>query len=262
MKKIENIASIEGRVLLREIFKELRYDKQRGTLASLLITWRIATNETEISKYVHRDVAIIHSLGFFRGASLWLEEIVNRFYFSTINSFVYFGAAILLVLIGVRRFSDNVSDDIVIWGIIFEAMMLFFMFFIMLFTPSDEFDESNDDSTEEKNELITEIGEISRDFAAAVVQLEQIGDKISLISDRQAELIDVVSKLAEASANIASPNPEMISKMAETNRQLDNFKSSIASLSSAIDSINSEQVKLAVRSELESIISGRLKSNA
>ena len=56
-------------------------------------------------------------------------------------SFVYFGAAVLLSLIGIRRFSDNVNDTMVLWGVGFEAAMLLMMFFVMLFTPDDSITE-------------------------------------------------------------------------------------------------------------------------
>ena len=259
MKKIENLSTIAGRELLRQIYRELRYEKQRSSFASLSITWRIATSEIELGKYVRQEVGILHSLGFFKGTSLWLEEVVNRFYFSSINSFVYFGAAILLVLIGVRRFSDNVSDQVVIWGIIFEATMLMFMFFIMLFTPSDDA-EGDDNSAENEHqaELMTEIGEISRDFAAATVQLEQITIKLSTIIDRQADSIDLIANVAQNTMNMASPNPDMISIMKETNVLLTEFKGRVADLISSVDEIKNEEIRTNVRNEIEALLIRRL----
>ncbi len=255
MNKIENFGTYEGRELLRQIYRELRYEKQRGSFSSLATTWKIATSEIELAKYCKQEVTIMHSLGFFKGTSLWLEEIVNRFFFSTINSFVYFGAAVLLVLIGVRRFSDNVSDDIVIYGIIFEAVLLIFMFLIMLFTPSDDLFEDNvSDNDIQHSDLLTEVGEISRDFAAATVQLEQITDRLATMINSQKESVVLLTDLISHSKDLAEPNPKMISTMAETNVLLGQFQEKINTMVEAMDKIQSEEIRSAVRQELESMM--------
>ena len=61
-----------------------------------LLCWRICTSERELFRYSKNEVTVLHPLGFFSGSGLWMEEIVNRYYYSTINSFVYFGAAIFI----------------------------------------------------------------------------------------------------------------------------------------------------------------------
>jgi hypothetical protein len=137
MKKIDNISSIDGRLLLQQIFHQIRFERQRNSISTLFILWRICISDTEINQYLNpeQDITIMYKLGFWRGTLLWLEEIVNRYYFSTINSFVYFGAAVLLVFIGINRFTDKVDDSTVVYGLAFEAIMLIAMFIVMLFTP-------------------------------------------------------------------------------------------------------------------------------
>ena len=102
-----------------------------GTAKILALTWRICIRERDLQKYGKEPIRVLHVLGTISGTSLWLEEIVNRFFFSTINSFVYIGAAILLVTIGLRRIYDVVPDWIVISSICLEAFLLSIMFFIM-----------------------------------------------------------------------------------------------------------------------------------
>ena len=143
MKKIDTLSSIDGRRLLYKIFHELRYEKQLPSRSVLALCWRLCTQEREIFRFVKQEAIVSHPLGIVAGTALWMEEIVNRFYFSTVNSFVYLGAALLLVLIGIRRFSDNVSDGVVIAGIVFEALMLVFMFVVMIFTPNEDIEELN-----------------------------------------------------------------------------------------------------------------------
>jgi|YNPMSStandDraft_1061717.scaffolds.fasta_scaffold00053_20 methyl-accepting chemotaxis protein len=262
MKKIDNFGSLEGRELLRNVFKELRYEKQRSAFASLVATWRLATSEIDLEKYANDELQVMHSLGFWKGTSIWLEEVVNRFYFTTINSFAYFGAAILLVLVGVRRFSDHVSDNVVIAGIIFEAILLFFMFFVMLFTPNDEIsDTSKNDELDSKQELINEVGEISRDFAAATLQLEKLTEKMNNMLDLQNEALNQVSSIAKSFVDISLPNPQLIEIMRETNQNLNNFNEKIKDLSKTIDELKQEQISIAIRKELEQILAKRIISD-
>ena len=138
MREISTLSSLEGRSILRDVFRELRFERQMGTAKILALTWRICIRERDLHKYGKEPIRVLHVLGTISGTSLWLEEIVNRFFFSTINSFVYIGAAILLVTIGLRRIYDVVPDWIVISSICLEAFLLSIMFFIMYFYPIDE----------------------------------------------------------------------------------------------------------------------------
>lgn len=262
MKTIDNISSLEGRRLLIEIFHELKYEKQLSTFSTILLCWRICTHEKEIFKYVKSEVTIIHKLGFFKGTAIWMEEIVNRFYFSSINSFVYFGAAILLVLIGIRRFTNEVTDTVVIAGIAFEALMLLFLFVVMFFTPQETDYESNDknNDTTSANDLIIEIGELSRDFANAVVKLESVEEHYGILIDKQEALINSINRMTEITLMTVSPNTEMLDIMKDTNKSLAEFKNNIDSLNNSVETIKKEQIEIAVRKELEKYLSNKVNS--
>ena len=259
MKKINTFSSIDGRKLLVEIFRELRYEKQRSALSTLAICWPICTYEKNIRRYVQKDVEIMHTLGLFSGSALWMEEILNRFYFSTINSFVYFGAAILLVLIGVRRFSEVVTNDIVIAGIGFEALMLVLMFIVMLFTPNEDISFQGNGDNNETGELLTEIGEISRDFAAVILQLEELGKTLSEMTDSQKKMIQSIDDIAKINANAVSPNPEMLEAMKQTNLALNDFKTAIVSLSESVKTLNKEEIEFSVRKEVERFLVNQVR---
>lgn len=260
MRTIETLATKEGRALLFEIFHELRYEKQMSGIGILFLCWRLCTHEREIFKFSKQEVTIVHKLGFFKGGNLWMEEIVNRYYYSTINSFVYFGAAILLTLIGIRRFSDQISDIMVIAGIGFEALLLIIMFIVMFFTPKDSFaDEKKEDSEEgQSEELIMEIGELGRDLAAVVVQLEGISESFRDIINNQKDMMNSLENAAKISSDAVKPNPEMIDSMKETNQSLNEFKGLIDDLSKSAKEIKKEEIEFAVKKELEIILSKRL----
>lgn len=257
MKQIETLSSLEGRSLLTDVYNELRFEKQLSTLSTLLLCWRICTQEREIFKYVKQEVTVVHPLGFFSGSALWMEEIVNRFYFSTINSFVYLGAAILLVLIGVRRFSENFNDGIVIAGVIFEALMLVFIFLVMLFTPPEESPKKIQDQSDESNsvtDLIIEVGEIATDFASVVVNLEKMSDSIGSFVENQQQLIMAVNEVARTNVLAVLPNPALLETMQKTNEALDEFIKSVNHLNIAAEALKREEIEIAVRKEVERIL--------
>ena len=261
MKKIDTLSSMEGRALLLEIYRELRYVRQLSNISVLLLCWKICVHDKEISKYINKDVSLSHILGFFSGTALWMEEIVNRYYFASINSFVYFGAAILLVLIGVRRFSQNLSDTAVIAGIAFEAFLLIIMFLVMLFTPTEELNgKANEEDTEPAtvNELLYEIGEIGSDIANAVIQLEKISNNYNDMLKLQTELVSTLNTVSENAANAVAPNPKMIETMAETNEALKRLKSTVEDLTISAGALKKEQIELAVRREVERILINKL----
>ncbi len=263
MRSIETLTSIEGRKLLLEIFHELRYEKQRPNFATLGILWKICTQERDISKYVKKDVTIAHPLGFFSGTGLWMEEIVNRYYFATINSFVYFGAAVLLILIGIRRFSDKIDDTIVIAGIAFESLMLFFMFIIMLFTPKDDSKNGSyeDDDKSSVTDLIIEVGEIATDFAKVVVNLEKLSDNITSLIETQQQLVQSVNNVAELTSQAVSPNPKLLETMERTSLALESFKQSVDNLNLSAEALRKDEIEIAVRKEVERILVHKLSNS-
>lgn len=260
MEQIETLSSVEGRRLLYRIFQELRYQKQMSNFSILTLTWRICTTEREISRYTKEDVQVLHPLGFFRGTSLWMEEIVNRFYFSTINSFVYLGAAILLVLIGIRRFSSSVSDTVVIAGVAFEALMLLFMFIVMLFTPSEDALPINQTEDEAEKELLVEIGEIATDFATAVTKLETLGENVKNLLIQQTEILALLRESNEMTRQIVSPNPKLLEIMEQTNKSLAEFNQTLIKLNESASKLKQEEIEIAVRRELEKFFSNILNN--
>ncbi len=260
MDKIDTLQSLKGRKILRDIFFELRYERQRAGVPTLFILWSICVKEKDVSKYINSEVTLMHPLGLIKGTALWMEEIVNRFYYSSISSFVYFGAAILLVLIGVRQFSEQVSSEMVIMGIAFEALMLIFMFLVMLFSPNDDMVQFEEEKDEDDliNELVTEIGEIGRDFAAVVVQMEHLSENMNKTFEMQFKMLSLMSDLIEKTDKKIKPNDEMLDAMKDTNIELGNFKDAIKELSIMANNIKEKEIQQAVRDEIEKILVARV----
>lgn len=257
MLKIDSLTSLQGRKLIQQIFLELKYERQLSGFRILIILWRLCTHERDFSKYIKQEVQVAHSLGTLSGTSLWMQEVVNRFYYTSFNSFVYFGAAIILLLVGIRRFSGNVPDAVVIGGIAFESFLLFLMFIIMFFSPAEDEVLNSDEKTEER-ELLNEVGELSREIAMVAVQLENVVDSLKSINTYQNDMVASLEKIAQAASDSVSPNPEMLSAMKELNQELGLFKERIVELNKSAEAIKVEEIKSQVKIELENIISKRI----
>jgi uncharacterized protein YoxC len=267
MEQIQTFSTVRGRALLRDIFRELRYEKQVSSFTALLTCWRLCTFEREAYRYGKRQAVIIHSLGIFHGTSLFLQEIINRFYFSTINSLVYLGAAALLLIVSAYRFTDRVGNSAVLAGVAVEACMLFILFVVMFFSPADdvELEASIDaDSTSsvgvsaEARELIAEIGEISADYAAFTERLDNVTSSLSGMISRQDELIGAVNEVARSVSLASTPQPEFIESMRQTNVALQAFHRNVHDLVEATNTLRREEIQRAVRAEVERILADRV----
>lgn len=262
--QISSLDTIKGRKLLKNIYFDLKFNRQINSLSTLMILWRICINKDNIQKYSDIDIEINHSLGLIRGTALWLQEIFNRYYFSMLNAFVYLGAAILLLLVGIRRFSDLINDTIVIFGFVLEAFLLILMFIFLLFSPKDDIiqEVEKEDNSDKSTDLIEEIGEIARDFADASLKLGYINQNIIELQNSQKELLNTLEQVAKNLAKAISPNDEMIRIMQNTNLQLSTFNESIAKLNLEMQLIKQENIDYLVRKHLENLLLNNLSNES
>ena len=263
MIRIDVLSSIDGRLLINNLFSKIRFERQRNSITTLFILWRICISNSSyinssIKHYLNKDIQILHKLGFIKGTIMWLEEVVNRYYFSTISSFAYFGAAIVLILAGLNRFSDIVDNHFVLYGFCIEAGILIFIFVIMFFSPNDDVSNFEKQDEDIENELLNEIGEISKDFAVTSTQLEKISVHLIAIVDRQNELTDTLKLIVDKLADIQNPNPKVIETMQTTTDELSKFNSQLTEFVNATNRLQQEEISSAVRKELEKIISKKL----
>jgi len=259
METIETLNSFKGRILLQKVYKLLKYENNRNGLMVAFITWKICAFERDLSKYGNLRFDIMHPLGVFRGSALWMEEIVNRFFYSAINSFVYFGAAVILVLVGMRRFSDAISEEMIIGGLVFEALLLTLLFLVMFFTPKDievdDIDKSEDSiQNQSHSDLLDEIGEVAREIAAASMSLEKVAEVLQEISNENQKLSDKFSEGLKRISDATSPNPEMIDSMKLVNEQIGKLSNNVQHINTAIEQIKSDRIELEVRKQIQRIV--------
>ncbi len=262
--QISSLDTVKGRKLLKTIYFDLKFNRLLNSFSALVILFRICINKNNIQRYTDIDIDINHNLGFLRGTALWMQEIFNRYYFSMLNAFVYFGAAILLLLVGIRRFSDLINDTIVIFGFILEASLLILMFIFLLFSPKDDIIEEveREENPDKTADLIDEIGEIARDFADASLKLGYINQNMIELQNSQKQLISTLEQVAKNLGKAISPNDEMIEIMRNTNSQLNTFNDSITKLNSELQLVKQENMNYLVRKNIESLLINNLNNES
>lgn len=265
MNVIESIATLEGRSLLRQIYETLRYEYNRNSITILFITWRIATIEKETAPLVQDyDYHIKNTLGIFRGTGVWLQEIVNRYYSPQVNALVYFGAALLLIIIGLNRFI-GIPSSFVIAGIVIEASLLFLLFIVLLFTPVEipnmtPAGEQLPTTDQLLQDLIRDIGEISSDYAKLVQKLDEITTNLSSIAYYHQQNQQTLEDLTRSLQNFLPHSPEFLESLQKTTEALGDLRLEIARLKESTEQLQIENVRNLVRKELEDILLNRVKT--
>lgn len=249
--------------MVRDVYRELRYERGMGGIQALTTTWQLCTRETELIRLCSRDVTVLHPLGPWSGSSLWMQEVVNRFLYPAINAFVYAGAAVLLVAVGLTRMDVIRQPWLVVAGIAVEALLLIALFVVMYFTPPEEADGAGDGSLvgSGSEELLRELGEIGRDYAAMAVQLESISGTLADVATQQRELIQAVQASVDAAVSAVAPNLELQRSMKDTADALRDFAAGVSVLSDRLQEVERQEVERLVRSELEHILSRSIQQS-
>jgi len=260
--EITSLDSIKGRKYLQDIYNELKFEKNYGSINLLYTLWKICINPQNIQKYSSIDLIVSHSQGFFRGTALWMEEIFNRHYFSILNAFVYFGAAILLLLVGIRKFSSYINDTIVILGFVFEASLLILMFIFLLFSPKDEYENTDEDEKIESTnkELLDEIGEIATDFAESSFQLQKINSSLTEMIASQNYLINNLETFSQNLLKTIAPNEEFLNALQKVSQSLNDFEEQLKLLNNDLQNIKTMNIQASIRQELEKILMNNIKN--
>ena len=260
MTQLETLASVQGRALLRDIYRELRFERRVGALQALSTCWRVCTREQELIRLTKRDIVVLHPLGVVAGTTLWMQEVVNRFFYAPINAFVYAGAALLLVAVGLNRTGVIDAPSIIVGGIIIEALLLLVLFAVMYFTPPEEpeNEQVGAGGSDATDELIREMGEIGRDYAAMAVQLEAISATLNDLVEKQDAQISHMREGVDAAVSAVAPNPELMASMQTTSSVLDRFALSVDALNQRLQAVERQEVERLVRSELEKILSRQI----
>jgi hypothetical protein len=191
-----------------------------------------------------------------------MQEIINRHFYAPVNAIVYLGAALLLLAVGLNRTRVIETPALVVTGIVVEAFLLILLFTVMFFTPPDDGDaeipSSHHGQSTMSDDLLRELGEIGRDYAAMAVQLESIAESLADVVDRQDKMLGMLQDSVQAALDAVAPNPALTTAMQQTSAVLQQFAENVAALTERFQTVERQEVERLVRAELATLITSRI----
>jgi hypothetical protein len=132
---VKDLETLEGRRLLHDFFHDRRV-KNAFEIKTLMECWRLARKGTELQFRDGRRVRFETNLGFRLGTRVFLEEIVGRYFYNSIQGLVYAGA--MVVLITAAMYLAGYSIWFALAGLSLEALLLLVLAIVTAFSGSDE----------------------------------------------------------------------------------------------------------------------------
>ncbi len=268
-QSIISFATPEGRAMLVAAYRCLRYARgDMSWFACLQITfqlargthetWRRSENGLDMSEIdPSLDVHIQQPLGFTKGIVVWMEEVVNRFYYTTFNAFVYAGAAFLLVMIGLLRLNIIQDQMYVLLPLSIEAFLLLLLFVVMYFTPPEDLAQATrfgSRTDEYSDEWRKEMDEIATEFANSSDTMQNVVDELNRIAGAQNELIGLMEQTMRAVSMIASPQPELMKQFQQSNALMGEFNKSLRRMTEEAPALRRDEIEILVRRELDRVL--------
>jgi hypothetical protein len=134
-----DLSTLEGREILKNYYYDLtqKGKASRSAIGAIFHAKKICQKSIEFSHngniYKPKPVSSRRY-----GKKIWMESIVVPFYANNIQSMVYFGAIVLLIFVALRML-DLIGKDLSTFGMAIEALMLFFLAYILFYTPEEYF---------------------------------------------------------------------------------------------------------------------------
>jgi hypothetical protein len=203
---IKDLDVQEGRRLLRDFYHE-RCVRNVLELKTLLETWKLCRRGTEVHFNDGRRVRLETNLGVRLGTRVFLEEIVSRRHYNSIQGLVYAGA--MIVLLAVALYLAGFSLWIAMAAFFLEALLLLLLALVTAYSPADDAAASGGASGLSEN-LLTSIDGSIHEMTNAVSDLFRLMSQADIRQDV------LLTRLTD---NIGKLNTENARKYAEKQEQ-------------------------------------------
>lgn len=221
-ESIKDLEIPEGRLILHEFYHDRRI-QVKMEIAIVLECWRLCKRGTEIQLSDGRIILIENPLGFRLGTRVCIEEIIGRYYYNSVQGWVYFGAMVLLIFVGLRL-GGVIPERAALIGVGIEAFMLFLLAVVTYYSPSDDVSPSSYPLRSSDN-LLSSINQSVQGMTNAV------SDLFRLISQTDMRQDVLLTRLTEYISKVSAENTRLqIEKMGETNKNLRDFAETLREL--------------------------------
>jgi uncharacterized protein YukE len=214
---IRSLQVPEGRRLYRDFFYD-RLLRNNRVFQTLIECWKLAVRGLDLQISDGRSIHFETYLGRRLGTRVFLEEILGRYYYNTIQGWVYIAAIVLIV--GVGLYLGGYDFRFAIAGFALQAFFLLLLAIVTMFSPME--DSAAPDSMGMSEPQMTALNRAVKDMTNAVTDIFRL---ISQTDFRQDVLL---TKLTENQAKIMSSSTrQMIDTLEETNRILSDLRAGI-----------------------------------
>lgn len=208
---VKDLETLEGRRLLHDFFHDRRV-KNALEIKTLMECWRLARKGTELQFRDGRRVRFETNLGFRLGTRVFLEEIVNGYFYNTIQGLVYAGA--MVVLITAAMYLAGYSIWFALAGLSLEAALLLLLAVVTAFGGSDEPAATSAGHVLAENPLASIHGPINE-------MTNAVSDLFRLISQTDIRQDVLLTRLTENIGKQSAENTRrLIEKLEENNAVL------------------------------------------
>ncbi|MCS7170006.1 MAG: hypothetical protein NZ949_05215 [Candidatus Kapabacteria bacterium] len=203
----------------------------------------------------------IPRLGWWRGTLLWWESVVAPFYSTWISAAVYFGAAVLLLFIGLRRFTHIVSNEAVVASLVLEAVLLVLLCLVLLASPPTT---SPPASPQEWGE---QIHNIAKDMDAIVSSADKVLTQheklLNCWSDSVQNQEELLRRFAETVASLQSmpqPGSALLNALEGVQQAVKKLDETLHQIAGELQHWRSQQLQGLIQQELLRLASTALSN--
>ncbi|MCS7176821.1 MAG: hypothetical protein NZ960_04240 [Candidatus Kapabacteria bacterium] len=164
--------------------------------------------------------------GWGKGIAIWWRAVVVPFYSHWISSAVYAGAALLLFLVGLRRFADAVSTELLIVGFAAEAVLLLLLALASLAAP-------------------VEAPQSPKELQALTGHIEGMASHVADIAEILSHSRGQTATLEQGVAQLTRSVGELVQLLRQTTQELQQWRT--------------QELRSLVRQELEQLLSDAVR---
>ncbi|GBD06966.1 hypothetical protein HRbin21_00775 [bacterium HR21] len=193
--------------------------------------------------------------GVWRGILVWFEAVVAPYYAGWISALVYAGAALLLLLIGLHRFTDGVGPEAILAALFLEASLLVLLALTLGAAPATRTSAVEED---ELRSIADEIAEIAGDAGRILDSHRELLTQWHAVGERQRKLLEQISTLLNTLATLPLPSTKLAETIERLNQNLDTTTAMLQRFREELQQWQREQLQELVRQELARLLSNRV----
>lgn len=193
--------------------------------------------------------------GLWRGTLLWLEAVVVPYYGNWISAAVYFGAALLLLLVGLRRFSHLVGDGAIIAALAVESFLLLLLSLSLFAAAPTAPATSAQELTDWVSQLAIDMTEMADSAGRILSQQERLLQQWQHFGQQQHTLLQHLATLSESLRHLPAPTAELLDALHALRQSLASLEQQLQRYSEELQHWRTQELQLLVRQELAQLLS-------